>query len=198
MVVLANPEQPGKNQVTLEGATAGAGILDMTSGFFGMQYYLREIAEVNVDLSLYRKVDVRTSFERLPFRDGCFRKVLFDPPHTLDSRNTLLGTFPYYPGGEPHLAAFKYGCYRNMKQLRAAVFNGAAEAFRVLELGGTMVFKWSDSEKPFSWAHDTVRKAAPNFEQYNIRLNNSRANSGNLTVYIWYRKRDKPIEYGPG
>jgi hypothetical protein len=170
----------------------------MTSGLFGMQYFLHEVAEINVDMSAYRKVTVRGNFEGLPFKDACFKKVFFDPPHTVDSRNTLLGTFPYYPGGEPHLAAFKYGCYRNIKQLRQAVFNGAAEAYRVLEPDGTMIFKWSDSEKPFSWAHDTVRKAAPKFEQFNIKLQNSRAHSGNLTVYIWYRKRDKTVEYGPG
>src|SRR5712692_9088777 len=132
MVVLGKIDQPSKNQLNLHNGQAGEGTLDMTSGLFGMQYELREVAEINVDMSKYRKVTVRANFETLPFPDATFAKVLYDPPHTVDSRNTLLGTFGYYPGGEPHLAAFKYGCYRNITQLRNAVARGAAEAYRVL------------------------------------------------------------------
>jgi SAM-dependent methyltransferase len=189
MVVLGVIDQPGRNQLNLHNGQAGEGTLDMTSGLFGMQYELREVAAVNVDMSEYRKVTVRGNFQGLPFRDNVFEKVLYDPPHTVDSRNTLLGTFPYYPGGEPHLASFKYGCYRNVTQLREAVANGTREAYRVLKSGGVMIFKWSDSEKPFSWADDTIRKAAPKFDKFNMKLHNSRAHSGNLTIYIWYRKK---------
>lgn len=182
---------PGKDQLTLEGQLKGVDLLetlDMTAGLYGMQYELRMVADISLDASKHRSVDILGSFEELPFRSGVFKKVLFDPPHVLDSRNTLLGTFPYYPGGEPHLSTFKYGCYRTIDQLRKAIFRGAKEAERVLEVGGHCIFKWSDSEKPFSWAHDTVRKAARSFEQVHIGVVKSRAHSGNLTIVIDYKK----------
>lgn len=178
-------------QVTLHGTTAGDGVLDMTSGFKGMQWEIKVTAAVNLDLSTFRKVTVRGDFTNLPFKDEAFQMVLFDPPHTIDSRNTLLGTFPEYQGGDPHLATFKYGCYRTIDQLRKAVYQGAREAARVLKPDGVLVFKWSDSEKPFSWAHDTVRKAARTLEPVRINLASSRAHSGNLTTYIWYKKTGK-------
>jgi hypothetical protein len=183
--------QPGKDQLTLEGQLKGVDLLDtldMTAGLYGMQYELKTIADISLDASKHRNVDILGSFEELPFRNGVFKKVLFDPPHVLDSRNTLLGTFPYYPGGEPHLSTFKYGCYRTIDQLRKAIYRGASEAERVLEVGGHCIFKWSDSEKPFSWAHDTVRKAARSFEQVHIGVTKSRAHSGNLTIVIDYKK----------
>src|SRR5258708_31856283 len=50
--------------------------------------------------------------------DKSFSTVLWDPPHTIDSRNTLFGTLPPTKGLGPHLGAFKYGAYKNMKALR--------------------------------------------------------------------------------
>jgi DNA-binding transcriptional regulator YiaG len=96
------------------------------------------------------------------------------------------------------MAAFKYGCYRTIKQLRQSVALGAAECARVLQADGKMIFKWSNSEKPYSWATDTVEKAAPTLFKDRLKVVRSGAHSKNQTMYVWYLKRDVPLERGPG
>ncbi len=165
------------------------GVLDVTSGLYGMQYEVRILASVNLDASPYRRVTLRGDFTNLPFRDATFNTVLFDPPHTIDTRNTLFGTLNPHSGLGPHIAAFKYGCYRTVDQLRKAVYRGASEACRVLTVDGTMIFKWSNSEKPFSWATDTVEKAAPRLFKYKLHIRKSGSHTQNQTWYVWYRKK---------
>ncbi|HYY91775.1 MAG TPA: hypothetical protein VE955_07285 [Candidatus Dormibacteraeota bacterium] len=174
------------SQQTLEMEDAGYGVVDITSGLYGMQREIRTWAGLNIDASVYRKVDVRADFTKLPLKPECFETVLFDPPHTIDTRNTLLGTMIPNGGLGPHLASYKYGCYRSIDQLSTALIEGSREAYRILKPRGTMIFKWSESEKPFSWAHDRVRK--PGFDNYNLKLANSRAHTGNRVMYTWYRK----------
>jgi hypothetical protein len=91
-------------------------------------------------------------------------------------------------GMGPHIGAFKYGCYRSLKDLRLGVYHGAQEAYRVLEPDGTLIFKWSNSEKPYSWATDTVEKAGT-FEKYRVDAKKSGANTGNFSFYVWYRAK---------
>jgi len=174
-------------QSTIEGEEAGRDVLDMTSGLLGMQWETKIHAAINLDASPQRKVTIRGDFTKLPFKDASFEMVLFDPPHTVDSRNTLLGTLNPQAGSGPHLAAFKYGCYRNMTDLRKGVSQGALEAWRVLRSDGVMIFKWSNSEKPFSWAHDTITKVT-RFQVFNIQIKSSKANPKNLTTLHHYRK----------
>lgn len=84
-------------------------------------------------------VDVRPNFEvapdmvgdfrAMPFRDGEFKLVVFDPPHNV--RDHVQG----YVG-------LKYGALparTEQEDLR----RGFAECWRVLAAGGTLVFKWA-------------------------------------------------------
>lgn len=161
----------------------------MTAGLHGMQYEIGVLASINLDASPFRKVDVRGDFTKLPFRSDSLVTLLFDPPHTIDSRNTLLGTMGEKGGFGPHIGAFKYGCYRSLKELRSSLYEGAQEAYRVLKPGGTLIFKWSNSEKPYSWATDTVEKAG-SFDKYRVDARKSGANTGNFSFYVWYRKKE--------
>jgi len=174
------------SQRTLEGEIAGLETLDMTSGLLGMQAEIHEWADVNLDASAYRKVTVRGSFHALPFKDDAFMKVLFDPPHLLNVVGTLLATVNNINGLGPGLAGMKYGCFRNVDQLRKALYAGSREAYRVLKSGGVMVFKWSDAEKSFHWAQATIDRR---FEIENFRLMRSKAGTRNNTFLAWYRKR---------
>lgn len=75
--------------------------------------------------------DVQLDFRKLPYADGTFKLVAFDPPHLVRA------------GPKSWLAA-KYGKlgedWRN--DLRA----GFAECFRVLSTDGVLVFKWNETQ----------------------------------------------------
>ncbi len=75
--------------------------------------------------------DVMIDFRALPYEDGTFRLVAFDPPHLVRA------------GARSWLAA-KYGKLGDdwRDDLRA----GFAECFRVLHPDGVLVFKWNETQ----------------------------------------------------
>lgn len=75
--------------------------------------------------------DQPMDFRALPFDDGTFHLVVFDPPHLV--RN-----------GKSGWLAKKYGKLGDnwRDDLRA----GFAECFRVLKPNGTLIFKWNEHE----------------------------------------------------
>lgn len=75
--------------------------------------------------------DALMDFRNLPFADGAFRLVAFDPPHL------------EHAGPRSWLAA-KYG--RLSDDWRSDLRAGFAECFRVLEAEGVLVFKWNESQ----------------------------------------------------
>jgi ubiquinone/menaquinone biosynthesis C-methylase UbiE len=77
--------------------------------------------------------DIRADFTSLPFRDGTFAHVVFDPPHI--QRN-----------GDSSWLLKKYGVLRG--EWRQMIRKGFAECFRVLRLDGVLVFKWNEIEVP--------------------------------------------------
>ena len=78
--------------------------------------------------------DVLLDFRDLPYADGTFRLVAFDPPHLVQA------------GPRSWLAA-KYG--KLGEDWREDLRRGFAECFRVLEPdGGVLVFKWNETQVP--------------------------------------------------
>lgn len=75
--------------------------------------------------------DVLMDFRDIPYPDGTFKLVAFDPPHLLRA------------GPKSWLAA-KYG--KLGADWRDDIRQGFAECFRVLEPGGTLVFKWNETQ----------------------------------------------------
>lgn len=75
--------------------------------------------------------DVLMDFRALPYANGTFRLVAFDPPHIVRA------------GPKSWLAA-KYG--KLGKDWRNDLRQGFGECFRVLEDSGVLVFKWSESQ----------------------------------------------------
>lgn len=75
--------------------------------------------------------DTLMDFRSLPFPDGQFKLVAFDPPHLVQA------------GPRSWLAA-KYGKLSDdwRQDLRA----GFAECFRVLATDGVLVFKWNETQ----------------------------------------------------
>lgn len=75
--------------------------------------------------------DFVADFTRLPFPDETFRLIVFDPPHI--QRQEAKG-----------ILTKKYGNLSgDWKQM---LTDGFAECFRVLMPGGTLIFKWAESE----------------------------------------------------
>ena len=77
--------------------------------------------------------DTLMDFRALPFADGMFHVVAFDPPHLVSA-------------GKRSWLATKYG--RLGDNWREDLRQGFAECFRVLMPGGVLVFKWSEVQIP--------------------------------------------------
>lgn len=77
--------------------------------------------------------DVLMDFRAMPFPDGAFKLVAFDPPHLERA------------GPRSWLAA-KYG--KLSDDWREDLRRGFAECFRVLADDGVLVFKWNETQVP--------------------------------------------------
>ncbi len=75
--------------------------------------------------------DVLADFRALPFSDGSFQLVLFDPPHQVRS---CAGT---------GINAEQYGAWDDRGERDETLRLGLAECWRVLAPGGTLIFKWA-------------------------------------------------------
>ncbi|HEJ9562313.1 TPA: class I SAM-dependent methyltransferase [Proteus mirabilis] len=78
--------------------------------------------------------DVISDFKNLPLPDNTFYQVLFDPPHLIRV-------------GKNSWMFKKYGAL-NKDSWREDLSKGFSEAFRVLRPGGTLLFKWNETQIP--------------------------------------------------
>lgn len=78
------------------------------------------------------KPDTIGDFRDMPFADGSFNLVVFDPPHLLRA-------------GESSWLAKKYGRL-NRDTFKEDLRAGFAECFRVLKNGGVLIFKWNEED----------------------------------------------------
>jgi len=75
--------------------------------------------------------DTLMDFRALPFADGSFMHVVFDPPHL-------------HTAGKKSWLAAKYG--KLSENWRDDLRLGFSECFRVLHPDGTLVFKWNECQ----------------------------------------------------
>lgn len=81
--------------------------------------------------TLQIKPDALIDFTALPYPDGRFRLVVFDPPHLERA-------------GPKSWMAAKYG--KLSANWRAEIRAGFAECFRVLATDGVLIFKWNETQ----------------------------------------------------
>jgi len=79
--------------------------------------------------------DTQHDFTNMPFLDGQFLHVVFDPPHLKNI-------------GDTAYMAKKYG--KLSGEWEGMIANGFKECFRVLADGGTLIFKWNEDQIPVS------------------------------------------------
>ena len=75
--------------------------------------------------------DTLIDFRALPYPDGVFKLVAFDPPHL-------------HTAGPRSWLAAKYG--KLSDNWREDLRQGFAECFRVLDADGALVFKWNETQ----------------------------------------------------
>ncbi|UZS74303.1 class I SAM-dependent methyltransferase [Pseudomonas syringae] len=75
--------------------------------------------------------NVIMDFRSLPFEDGVFKLVVFDPPHLTRA------------GVDSWMRA-KYGVLTS--DWRDDISKGFAECFRVLDTDGVLIFKWAETQ----------------------------------------------------
>ena len=75
--------------------------------------------------------DTMLDFRDMPYQDGIFKLIAFDPPHLVRA-------------GQKSWLAAKYG--RLSPTWQEDIRQGFAECFRVLDADGVLVFKWSETQ----------------------------------------------------
>ncbi len=108
-------------------------VLDATYGQGWMQSLLGIEAEVNMDLDIGKHPHVSCDFRCLPLQSGSCRMVLFDPP--------------YIPWRGPPNFVRAWGYWPNLANMRKGLYLAWREIDRVLDDGGTCVFKWGTTAK---------------------------------------------------
>ena len=91
--------------------------------------------------------DIVADFRAMPFPDGYFQAVLFDPPHLLRA-------------GQKSWLRARYGVLSRdtwQNDLR----QGFLECFRVLKNGGSLLFKWNETQIPLSHVLPLAAPFAP-------------------------------------
>lgn len=76
--------------------------------------------------------DIVADFRDMPFDDETFNLVVFDPPHLLST-------------GQKSIMKAQYG-QLDKDNWKEDISKGFEECMRVLKVGGTLVFKWSDCQ----------------------------------------------------
>lgn len=81
--------------------------------------------------SIHVHPDVLADVRKMPYADGTFRLVVFDPPHVNHA-------------GESSWLCKKYGCLP--KEWKTFINDSIHECMRVLDDYGVLIFKWSETQ----------------------------------------------------
>ena len=114
--------------------------------------------------------DMVLDFRDMPFKNGCFKLVVFDPPHLFK--------------GKTELNLHKAFGSLSKTTWRRDIKQGFDECWRVLELFGVLIFKWSDYAISFKEIIKTLGKEPLFYNKF-----------GNTTKSFWACFMKFPEEY---
>lgn len=117
-------------------------ILDLSAGNRAVWFNKNHTGTVYVDRRESVKPTLVADTRQLPFRDGSFDLVVFDPPH---KNNAASGNMSYNYG---HCTA---------AEIRDIVRGTAKEAHRITYIHGLMAFKWNEHSRTLSDIMDLMR-----------------------------------------
>ena len=109
-------------------------ILDATAGFRMMWKNKKHPNVLYIDSRKECNPDEIQDFRHMPYSDGSFQLVVFDPPHSI--RNANFG----------HIQR-DYGALCP-ETWQSDLKKGFAECWRVLRNNGILIFKWGETDRP--------------------------------------------------
>lgn len=107
-------------------------ILDLSAGYRGIWLDKACSDCIFLDAREETAPDVVADSRRLPFRNGLFDLIVFDPPHVNFGRGSNM--------------SYDYG-HHTTAQIRDIVYASAMEACRVAKAEALMAFKWNDHDQ---------------------------------------------------
>jgi len=113
--------------------------------------------------------DIIAEWQSLPFKDGVFDMIVFDPPHIIANRDNKLSGMQK-----------KYGLFYK-DNWRRVLGTGIIELFRVLRSNGTFILKWCEVDKKV----DEVIQLIPYPPMFGTRT--GQANKNHWIVFIKYQ-----------
>lgn len=121
-------------------------ILDMSAGPRAIWWEKNHPNTVYLDIGFNRidehgttikNPDIVADTRAMPFRNGTFDLIVYDPPHCKFNRNSQMG--------------LRYGnYYKTVDELRSAIRGSVMEANRVAKESCVMAFKWNNHDISFS------------------------------------------------
>lgn len=110
--------------------------------------------------------DIEADFRNMPFGDGVFKMVVFDPPHLITGDKSYMGKI--------------YGSL-DKNNWRDDIKRGLSECFRVLQDCGFLIFKWNESQIRISEVL-ALTDQKPLFSHRRGKMNN--------TLWICFMKKE--------
>lgn len=133
-----------------------------------------KVAVTGMDINAERALHVCGDFTRLPFADDSFDVVIFDPPYHTDVGHA-----------KASVTHKRYGSFATVNDLRPAVEQGTAEAWRVARLGVIVKVQDYIHASRAVWMSLWVHRAIP-VEPYDVL--HVRRMSGKIRSPRWHRQ----------
>jgi len=159
-------------------------VLDATAGL--RKLWIGRDASKVVFVDVRRDVlpDVLASNEFLPFRDGVFERVEYDPPHVTGVKKYDAYWFTGF--------GLRFGGWPSESRLLKNMYVVNTEFKRVLRPGGTLFVKWTDI--PDQPGVNFLVKMFTNFLEVSREERISRSGSKNRVWFVTFKRIDPQVE----